>query len=494
MKVRTRFAPSPTGFMHIGNLRTALYAYLFAKHYNGDFIIRLEDTDKKRYVEGATELIYKTLKETKLIHDEGPDIGGPYAPYIQSERKEIYIKYEILQAKELVENGHAYYCFCKNESKDLKEDEEQAEVTYTHKCDCKHLPEKTILENINSSPYVIRQNIPAGTTSFHDEIFGTITVENSTLDEQVLIKSDGLPTYNFCNVIDDHLMEISHIIRGKEYISSSPKYQLLYQAFGWESPKIIHLSVIMGQNADGSFSKLSKRHGAVSFTQLMEEGYLPDAIINYIALLGWSPKQTREIFTLNELVELFDEHGIVKTDSVFDYKKLEWVNSIYIKALPYDKFLEYSEKYLVNLPQFVKDKWEMAATLAQGRINKFSEISNMFNFLNEYGNFDLNYFINKKNKTTFETSLTVLESLLNTYENTQTWTIETLNQIAESYANIQNVKIGAVMWPVRIAVAGREVTPGGASEMMYLLGKDQSINRIKTCIFRLQKEVTNPNY
>ena len=481
-EVRTRFAPSPTGYMHIGNLRTALYAYLFAKHSNGKFILRIEDTDQKRFVEGAEEIIYKTLKQTNLIHDEGPDIGGNYGPYVQSERKALYKEY----ALKLVESGHAYYCFCGNQ----ESDEQTEEQTFGYNRHCRNLSKEEVEEKLKSgAPYVIRQKIPTeGTTTFHDEIYGDITVENSTLDDQILLKSDGMPTYNFANVVDDHLMEISHVMRGKEYISSTPKYQLLYKAFGWESPKTVHLSTIMGMNADGTVSKLSKRHGAVSFAQLLEDGYLKEAVLNYIALLGWSPKQEREVFSLEELTELFNLEGVIKTNAIFDYKKLDWFNSIYIKEMTHEDFLTHSEPYTQNLPSYIKEKWDFASTLAQSRIDKFGDIQNLFAFFENDQNFDQNLFFNKKNKLEVEDSIEILKNILPSLENVQDWTNENLNALLQSFAEQHEFKIGKVMWPVRIAVTGEVMTPGGGAEMLYLLGKEKSISRIKYQIERFEKK------
>ncbi len=480
-EIRTRFAPSPTGYMHIGNLRTALYAYLFAKHNNGKFVLRIEDTDQKRYVEGATEIIYSTLKQTGLIHDEGPDVGGKYGPYIQSERKSIYKEY----ALKLVESGNAYFCFC---GQDEEHTGEEGEQTFGYNRHCRNLSKEEIEKNLSEGKsYVIRQKIPlTGTTTFHDEVYGDITVDNDSLDDQVLLKSDGMPTYNFCNVVDDHLMEISHVMRGKEYISSTPKYQLLYEAFGWEPPKTVHLSVIMGQNADGTVSKLSKRHGAVSFSQLIEEGYLQEAIINYIALLGWSPKQEREVYSLNELIELFDLAGVVKTNAIFDYKKLDWFNAIYINQLSHQQFLDYSKKYIEKLPKYLQDKWDFASTLAQSRINKFSDIPVMFEFLDKYSDFDLSLFENKKNKLDKTGSLEILQDMLTILNETQDWSNENLNTVIANYTTLKEYKIGKTMWPIRIAVTGQTVTPGGGAEMLYLLGKDESIRRILTSINRLK--------
>lgn len=488
-QVRTRFAPSPTGYMHIGNLRTALYAYLYAKHSNGKFILRIEDTDQKRYVEGATEVIYNTLKKTNLIHDEGPDIGGNFGPYVQSERKDIYKKY----ALELIKNGSAYYCFCSQNHDDESENSEEEQVqSFGYNRHCRNLTKEQIEENLKAGkPYVIRQKMPLeGTTTFHDEVYGDITFENNSLDDQVLLKSDGMPTYNFANVVDDHLMNITHVMRGKEYISSTPKYELLYRAFGWESPKIIHLSTIMGQNEDGSVSKLSKRHGAVSFEALLGEGYLVEAVINYLALLGWSPKQEREEFSMQELISLFDETGVVKTNAIFDYKKLDWFNSLYINKLTHEEFLKMSKDYIKVLPDFIKDKWEFASTLAQSRISKFSEIPELFEFLSKYDqNFDLALFENKKNKLDKAQSLQILTELKTLLENINDWSVENLNNLLADYSTQKQYKIGKTMWPIRIAVTGQTVTPGGGAEMLYLLGKQESLKRVEICISNLNNNL-----
>lgn len=484
-ETRTRFAPSPTGYMHIGNLRTALYAYLFAKHDNGKFILRIEDTDQKRFVDGAIELIYRTLKQTGLKHDEGPDIGGDFGPYVQSERKPIYKEY----ALKLVELGHAYYCFCKNDESDEHESDAEQAPSFGYNRHCRNLSKEEIEKRLaEGQSYVIRQKIPLdGTTTFHDEVYGDITVENNSLDDQILLKSDGMPTYNFANVVDDYLMKITHVVRGKEYVSSTPKYQLLYDAFGWESPKTVHLSTIMGQNADGSISKLSKRHGSVSFANLIEQdGYLTEAILNYIALLGWSPRAEREVYTLDELVQIFDLEGIVKTNAIFDYKKLDWFNSIYINQMTHEQFVEYSKPFIVNLPDFLKEKWEFASTLAQSRISKFSEICSMFEFLSNYTDFDLALFENKKNKLDKASSLQILEEMLPLLQNEQAWTVESLSELIQNYTTQKEYKIGKTMWPLRIGVTGATVTPGGGAEMLYLLGKAESLARINKCIERLK--------
>lgn len=484
-ETRTRFAPSPTGYMHIGNLRTALYAYLFAKHDNGKFILRIEDTDQKRFVDGAIELIYRTLKQTGLKHDEGPDIGGDFGPYVQSERKSIYKEY----ALKLVELGKAYYCFCKNDESQEHESEADQTPSFGYNRHCRNLSKQEIERRLaEGQSYVIRQKIPLdGTTTFHDEVYGDITVDNSSLDDQILLKSDGMPTYNFANVVDDYLMQITHVVRGKEYVSSTPKYQLLYDAFGWQSPKTVHLSTIMGQNADGSISKLSKRHGSVSFANLIEQdGYLTEAILNYIALLGWSPRAEREVYSLEELVKIFDLEGIVKTNAIFDYKKLDWFNAIYIGNMTHEQFVEYSKPFITNLPNFLKEKWEFASTLAQSRISKFSEICPMFEFLNEFKDFDLALFENKKNKLDKASSLQILEDMLPLLQAENAWSVESLSELIQNYTTQKEYKIGKTMWPLRIGVTGQTVTPGGGAEMLYLLGKNESINRITKCIERLK--------
>jgi len=644
-KVRTRFAPSPTGYMHIGNLRTALYAYLFAKHHDGTFILRIEDTDQKREVAGAVDVIYNTLKTTKLIHDEGPDVGGNFGPYVQSQRKDMYKKY----ALQLVDSNHAYYCFCQTPQVDDSENEnvndedivssnkniesmvgaalgsppasgennnssgstvgatigrpqatkecvilshssknifEESKVDAsilavgvsvpdTPLCICHNLTQQEAQARANSGePFAIRQRIPAdGTTTFIDEVYGAITVANSTLNNQVLLKSDGMPTYNFANVIDDHLMEISHIIRGREYISSTPRYKLLCDAFGWESPKTIHVSTIMGQNADGSISKLSKRHGAVSFETMLQDGYLTEAILNYIALLGWSPKETQEVFSMQELISRFDIDGIVKSNSVFDYNKLNWLNAIYIKNMPHAEFMAYGQAFIKDLSPYAKNHWQLASMLAQSRISKFSEITPLFAFLDNYQDFELSLLENTKNKTTKELCKKILTDLIvefkkldidkskynnldledvytcapqgnsstsnsfvgrddpgtpsassdennkknpnstieagigcpqatsrdvpqsviltpslnNFSEEFQTsWAIDAINAIAHAYAETHNLKLGTVMLPLRLATTSQITTPGTAAEMMFMLGKEESLRRLENVISRIQ--------
>lgn len=461
----------------------------FARHEHGKFILRIEDTDQNRFVEGATEVIYETLKQTHLSHDEGPDVGGNYGPYVQSERKDLYKKY----AEMLVQNGHAYYCFCTKDEEEKEREKETEEQGFStgYNRHCRNLSKEEIDANLKAGkPYVIRQKIPLdGTTTFHDEVFGDVTVENSTLDDQVLLKSDGMPTYNFANVVDDHLMNITHVMRGREYIASTPKYQLLYEAFGWEPPKTAHLSTIMGKNADGSISKLSKRHGSVSFAKLVEEGYLPEAVINYIALLGWSPKQEREFFSLAELCELFTLEGLVKTNAIFDYDKLAWMNSEYIKNLTHEKFVELSLPYISELPNFVQEKWDYVSTLIQTRINKLSDIFDKLSFLGDFKDFDLDLLVNKKNKTSLVGSLETISECLPKLEEIKDWTVENINNTISNYSTEKEQKIGYVMWPLRIGVTGEVVTPGGTGEMMFILGKEETLRRLKQTQERIKKAI-----
>ena len=439
MQVRTRFAPSPTGFMHIGNLRTALYAYLFAKANNGTFILRIEDTDQARYVEGAVDVIKNTLAAAGIKPDEGPGFGGEFAPYVQSERKEVYKKY----AEELIEKGFAY----RDEG-------------------------------------AIRQKMPtAGETSFNDLIHGNITIQNSELEDQILLKSDGMPTYNFANVIDDHLMEVSHIIRGTEFITSTPKHVLLYQAFGWDLPKFIHLAPVMGKNDDGTVSKLSKRHGATSFEDLMKMGYLPEAIVNYVALLGWNPKSNQEIFTMQELIENFSVEGLSKSPAVFDYDKLDWMNGEYFKAMSDEKFSGLAEKFLQR--RIFDDKFEYTMNLLKPRISKFSEIEPAVKFLVECPEFDSNLFVNKKNKVSIENSKEILPKSIETLEKIFDWTVENINDSLKNLIDELQVKKGLIYWIVRVGASNQAVTPGGVTEVLYILGKQESISRLKKNLEKL---------
>ncbi|MBE7054227.1 MAG: glutamate--tRNA ligase [Ruminococcaceae bacterium] len=478
-KVRTRFAPSPTGYMHIGNLRTALYAYLLTKSMGGDYILRIEDTDQERYVDGAVDLIYRTLKETGLKHDEGPDVGGDYGPYIQSERRSIYKEY----AEKLVELGGAYYCFCDKERLDaLKEEQVANKVPPKYDGHCKNLTKEEIDEKIKSGiPYVIRQKInPEGKTTFKDAVFGEITVENSTLDDNVLLKSDGLPTYNFANVIDDHLMNITHVIRGNEYLSSTPKYNLLYESFGWEIPTYVHVSPIIKESG----KKLSKREGDASYEDFINKGYLKDAIINYIALLGWSPGGDVEIFDMDGLIKAFSISGISKSPAVFDEKKLSWLNGEYIRKLSQEEFFEKAEPYI---RQAVKGDYDLRkiAVLLHDRTEKFSDIPEQIDFFDVLPEYENELYTHKKMKTNPENSLESLKLVLPVLEDINDWNQETIhNALFELIAKLE-VKNGIVLWPLRVAVSGKSFTPGGGIELADILGKDETIKRIKNAIEKL---------
>lgn len=484
-KVRTRYAPSPTGMMHIGNLRTALYEYLIAKSAGGDFILRIEDTDQDRYKEGAEEAIYKALKCSGLKHDEGPDIGGEFGPYVQSQRKDHYLPY----AKKLVEDGKAYYCFCTKERLESLKNEEGSEFSgYDRKC--RNLDEKTVNELLSKgTPYVIRQKMPIdGSTVFHDEVFGDITVENKELQDQILIKADGFPTYNFANVIDDHEMQITDVVRGCEYLSSTPKYNLLYEAFGWPIPRYVHLPLIMGKNEDGSIAKLSKRHGSVGFEDLLSEGYLPEAIINYIALLGWCPEGSREIFSLEELTKEFSVSRISKSPSVFDYDKLEWFNGEYLRNEGIDKFLEHTEKYIKQGIKGAKLDIKKIASVLHQRVTKLTQIPDMIDFLAELPEYNKEIFINKKSKTNLENSLVSLKIAKEKLENLKNWDYESIHELLLKLAEEQNVKNGTLMWPIRIAISGKKMTPGGAIEILDILGKEEALKRIEAGIKKLENE------
>ena len=481
MKIRTRFAPSPTGRMHVGNLRTALYEYLIAKHENGDFILRIEDTDQEREVEGAVDIIYRTLEKTGLKHDEGPDKDKGFGPYVQSERVKsgLYMEY----AKKLVEQGDAYYCFCDKERlESLKQVVEGKEIVVYDK-HCLHLSKEEVQANLDAGkPFVIRQNVPnEGTTTFHDELYGDITVDNSELDDMILIKSDGFPTYNFANVIDDHLMEITHVVRGNEYISSSPKYQRLYDAFGWESPKYIHLGLITDEN----HKKLSKRSGHSSFEDLLEQGFLTEAIINYIALLGWSPEDNNEFFTLDELVKAFDYKKINKSPSVFDVNKLRWMNGEYIKKMDFDDFYKMAEPYLKEV--LTKDfDLKKIANMVKTRIEVFPDIRDHVDFFETLPEYDPEMYVHKKMKTTKESSLEVLKDILPVLEACDDYSNDALYQTLLKYVEEKEVKNGYVMWPIRTAVSGKQMTPAGATEIMEVLGKEESLRRIRKGIELLE--------
>ena len=480
-KIRTRYAPSPTGRMHVGNLRTALYAYLIAKHEGGDFLLRIEDTDQERFVEGATEIIYRTLAETGLVHDEGPDKDGGCGPYVQSERQKagIYLEY----AKKLVEKGEAYYCFCTQERLNSLKKTVNGEEIMTYDKHCLHLGKEEVEKNLaEGKPFVIRQNIPMeGTTTFHDELYGDITVENAELDDMILIKSDGYPTYNFANVVDDHTMNITHVVRGNEYLSSSPKYQRLYDAFGWKSPVYIHLPLITDEN----HKKLSKRSGHSSFEDLLEQGFLPEAVVNYIALLGWSPEDNREIFSLDELIKEFDYHRINKSPSVFDYMKLKWMNGEYIKAMADEAFYTMAEPYLKSVIKKDLDLHKIAA-MVKTRIEVFPDICDLIDFFETLPEYDPEMYTHKKMKTNKETSLAVLQELCPVFEQQEDYSNDALYQLLTTFAAEHEYKNGYVLWPVRTAVSGKQMTPAGATEIMEILGKEESINRIRKGIELLQ--------
>ena len=472
--VRTRFAPSPTGFMHVGNLRTALYSFLLARSQGGRFILRIEDTDQARYVEGAVDVIYKTLEAAGISHDEGPDKGGDFGPYVQSERKSLYLPY----AKELVEKGAAYYCFCDKVEPPESGDGETAE--FSGDDPCRGLDPETVKANLAAGkPYVIRQKIDrSGVSTYHDAVYGEITIENKVLDDQILIKRDGMPTYNFANVVDDHSMEITHVVRGCEYLSSTPKYNLLYRAFGWEIPEYVHLPLIMGRDAEGNVSKLSKRHGSVSFEGLVAEGYLPAAIVNYIVLLGWSPKNDREIIPLEELEKIFNVAGLNKASAVFDYDKLTWMNGEYLKALPPEEFARISLPFSKLAGTPLEKQWPSIAPLLQPRVGKLTEIPEKIGFLLEQPEYAPDLFFNKKSKSTPETAKATLETLIPEFEALADWNPETLNSIMTRYAETLGVKLGQPMWAVRIGVSGQAVTPGGPAEIMTILGKAESLRRL----------------
>ena len=474
MKIRTRYAPSPTGRMHVGNLRTALYAYLIAKHGDGTFILRIEDTDQGRFVEGATEIIYRTLEETGLLHDEGPDQDKGYGPYVQSDRMRagIYMQY----AKQLVEKGEAYYCFCDQERLDSLKQTVNGEVIMQYDKHCLSIPKEEAERRVAAGePFVIRQNNPrTGTTTFHDEIYGDITVENSELDDMVLIKSDGFPTYNFANVVDDHLMEISHVVRGQEYLSSSPKYNRLYEAFGWEVPIYVHCPTITNEQ----HQKLSKRSGHASFEDLIEQGFVSEAVVNFVALLGWSPEGDREIFSLKELAEVFDYRRISKSPAVFDMTKLRWMNGEYFKAMAPEEFYRRGEKYLkeyVTKPLDLKKIAEMVRT----RVETFLDIREMVDFFNAVPAYETELFVNKKSKSTADSSREILAEVLPRLEALSDWNNDTLFALLKAYGEEKGYKTGLVMWPLRIALSGKLMTPAGATEIMDVLGKEESLTRLR---------------
>lgn len=483
-KVRTRFAPSPTGRMHVGNLRTALYAYLIAKHEGGDFMLRIEDTDQERYVEGALDIIYRTLEKTGLVHDEGPDKDGGVGPYVQSERQAsgIYMKY----AKQLIEQGDAYYCFCDKERLESLKTSVSEDGTQIVNYDkhCLHLSKEEIEANLAAGkPYVVRINMPTeGTTTFHDEIYGDITVPNEELDDMILIKSDGYPTYNFANVIDDHLMNITHVVRGNEYLSSAPKYNRLYEAFGWEVPVYVHCPLITDEN----HKKLSKRCGHSSYDDLLDQGFVSEAIVNYVALLGWCPQDNREIFSLPELVEAFDYHHMSKSPAVFDINKLKWMNGEYLKAMDFDKFYELAEPYIKKV--ITKDyDLKKIASLIKSRIEILPDIKDQIDFFEAVPEYDTAMYCHKKMKTNEETSLEVLKEILPRLEAWDDYSNDALFGLLKGFAEEKGYKNGYVMWPVRTAVSGKQNTPGGATEIMEVLGKAESVERIKNAIELLSR-------
>jgi len=482
-RVRTRFAPSPTGFMHVGNLRTALFEYLIAKSNGGDFVLRIEDTDQERYVEGAVDVIYDTLRQVGLKHDEGPDIGGPYGPYVQSQRKEIYRKY----AEQLVQEGKAYYCFCTKERLDaLHADSLESGGGYDRHC--RSLPHEEVERLLAAgTPHVIRQKMPLdGSTTFNDAVYGQITIDNKELEDQILLKSDGYPTYNFANVIDDHLMKITHVVRGCEYLTSTPKYNLLYKAFGWDVPAYIHLPLIMGKNPDGTVSKLSKRHGSTGFTDLVKGGYLPEVIINYIALLGWCPKDNREVFSLDELVKSFSIDGISKSPAVFDYDKLLWFNGEYIRAMTQEEFTRRAMPYYRKVFSEGERPWDVLTSILQPRISKFTEIPEMLAFFKELPDYPAELFINKKSKTNLANSADMIKASIPILQSLPDWKLKTIHDSLMELAAKLGTKNGTLLWPIRIAAAGQKVTPGGAFEILCILGKDESIRRLNLGLEKLK--------
>jgi glutamyl-tRNA synthetase len=479
-KIRTRFAPSPTGRMHVGNLRTALYAYLIAKHAGGDFILRIEDTDQERFMEEALGIIYRTLQKTGLIHDEGPDRDGGVGPYVQSERQAegIYLSY----AKELIEKGEAYYCFCDKERLEgLKETVAGKEISIYDK-HCLGLSKEEIEEKLAAGiPYVIRQNNPrTGTTVFDDEIYGRIEVDNAELDDMILIKSDGYPTYNFANVVDDHLMGITHIVRGNEYLSSSPKYNRLYEAFGWEVPVYVHCPLITNEE----HQKLSKRSGHSSYEDLIDQGFLSEAVVNFVALLGWSPSDNREIFSLQELVEAFDYRHMSKSPAVFDVTKLKWMNGEYLKAMEFEAFYEMAEPYIKEAVHHAYDLRKIAK-LVQTRIEVFPDIAGHIDFLEELPEYDADMYTHKKMKTNPETSLAVLQEILPVLEAQEDYGNDALYETITEFVKEKGYKNGYVLWPIRTAVSGKQMTPGGATEIMEILGRNESLSRIRKGIEKL---------
>ena len=480
MKIRTRYAPSPTGRMHVGNLRTALYAYLISKHEDGDFLLRMEDTDQERYYEGAEEIIYNTLRLTGLKWDEGPDIGGPVGPYVQSERQAsgVYLEY----AKQLVEKGEAYYCFCTEERLNSLRKTVNGEEIMTYDKHCLSLTPEEVKANLDAGmPYVIRQNNPTeGTTTFHDELYGDISVSNSELDDMVLIKSDGFPTYNFANVVDDHLMGITHVVRGCEYLSSSPKYNRLYEAFGWDVPAYIHCPTI----TDETHKKLSKRSGHSSFEDLVDQGYLPEAVVNFVALLGWSPEGDSEIFSLDDLISIFDYKHISKSPAVFDMVKLGWMNGEYIKAMDEERFFDMAKPYIEKVISKPLDLKKIAG-MVKTRIEKFPDIEDHIDFFESVPEYDVEMYTHKKMKTDAASSLKLLQDVKPILEAQTEWNNDALFEVLKKFADEHEYKTGFVMWPLRTALSGKQMTPAGATEIMDVLGKEESLARIEAGIAKL---------
>ena len=482
-KIRTRFAPSPTGRMHVGNLRTALYAYLITKHEGGDFILRIEDTDQERYVEGAVDIIYRTMEKTGLIHDEGPDKDGGYGPYVQSERQAqgIYMKY----ARQLVDQGDAYYCFCqKEELESMKRVVAGKEISIYDKR-CLKLSKEEVQRRLDAGePHVIRFNMPTeGTTTFHDVIYGDITVNNEELEDLILIKSDGYPTYNFANVVDDHLMGITHVVRGNEYLSSSPKYNRIYEAFGWDIPVYVHCPLITDEN----HKKLSKRCGHASYEDLIEQGFVSEAVVNYVALLGWCPTDNREIFSLEELVEAFDYTHMSKSPAVFDTVKLKWMNGEYLKAMDFDRFYEMARPYIEEVVTRDCDTKKIAA-LVKTRIEILPDIREQIDFFEAVPEYDVAMYTHKKMKTDPQKALEVLKELLPILENQGDFSNDALFETLKAFAGEKGYKIGYVMWPIRTAVSGKQNTPGGATEIMEVLGKEESLKRIRAGVEKLSEQ------
>ena len=473
-EVRTRFAPSPTGYMHVGNLRTALYTYLIARHNNGKFILRIEDTDQGRLVEGAVDVIYKTMAQCHLEHDEGPDIGGPVGPYVQTERRPLYREY----AELLMEKGHAYRCLCE------KAESEEDSGNFDRGDDpCRALSrEESDRRAAAGEPYVIRQRIPhEGTTTFHDEICGDITGENTTLDDQVLIKRDGLPTYNFANVVDDHLMGITHVVRGSEYLSSAPKYNLLYQGFGWDIPCYVHCSPVMRD----AHNKMSKRHGDPSYEDLIAQGFLTDAVINYVALLGWSPRGEQEIFSMDELKDVFEMSGISKSPAIFDIEKLKYFNSEYIRAMSPEAFARVAEPYIRQAVKNEKYDAAAIAALLQQRTEVLTDIPEKLDFFDALPAYGTELFVHKKSKSDEASSRQVLNRILPVFEGLENWNDESILAAMVNMAESMEVKNAKVMWPVRIAAAGKAVTPGGAVEICRILGKEETLRRLRIAVEKL---------